>query len=175
MAAFCPTTFINNVILNYFYHDFVTRLDFMLLTHSLITHHSLIISLTHSLTHYFDLEPDKSLTFSISLSLSHTHTHTHTHTMEGTFHRRELKSPAVAFSSKVRIRSLSITLSPPHALTHSLTYSLQDGVALFREALSEGHMENYFFLSEQFTTQAHPAYCGYAPLLHHSTTPLYIH
>lgn len=59
--------------------------------------------------------------------------------MEGTFHRRELKAPAVAFSS-------------------------MEGTRIFREALMEGHMENYFFLSEQFTTQAHPAYCGIGSL-----------
>eukprot|EP00603_Paraphysomonas_imperforata_P002190 CAMPEP_0114433964 /NCGR_PEP_ID=MMETSP0103-20121206/11988_1 /TAXON_ID=37642 ORGANISM="Paraphysomonas imperforata, Strain PA2" /NCGR_SAMPLE_ID=MMETSP0103 /ASSEMBLY_ACC=CAM_ASM_000201 /LENGTH=261 /DNA_ID=CAMNT_0001603779 /DNA_START=112 /DNA_END=897 /DNA_ORIENTATION=- len=59
--------------------------------------------------------------------------------MEGTFHRRELKAPAIAFSSK-------------------------EGVTMFRDALGEGHMENYFFLSEQFTTQLHPAYCGIGSL-----------
>lgn len=55
--------------------------------------------------------------------------------MEGTFHRRELKPPAIGFSSP-------------------------EGRAIFMEALALGHMESYFHLAEQFTTQKHPAYCG---------------
>lgn len=38
---------------------------------------------------------------------------------------------------------------------------VQEGTKLFRKALEEGYMESYFYLSECFTTQAHPAYCGY--------------
>ncbi|CAM9786851.1 unnamed protein product [Pylaiella littoralis] len=56
-----------------------------------------------------------------------------------TWYRRELKPPCVAFSS-------------------------HDGRRLFREALVEGTMENYFRLAEQFRTQDEPAFCGLSTL-----------
>ncbi|KAJ1417229.1 Phytochelatin synthase, partial [Ochromonadaceae sp. CCMP2298] len=59
--------------------------------------------------------------------------------MEGTFHRRELRAPSVAFSS-------------------------QEGKQIFRMAMLEGGLEGYFHLSESFQTQGHPAWCGLGSL-----------
>lgn len=59
--------------------------------------------------------------------------------LKGTFHRRELKDPAVSFSSFY-------------------------GRQLFAESLSQGSMESYFPLSEQFITQGHPSFCGIGSL-----------
>lgn len=42
--------------------------------------------------------------------------------------------------------------------------SSADGRKLFREALIEGNMENYFRLAEQFRTQDDPAFCGISTL-----------
>jgi glutathione gamma-glutamylcysteinyltransferase len=44
-------------------------------------------------------------------------------------------------------------------------FSSIEGKQLFREALSAGTMEGYFVLSEQFHTQADPAYCGLGSLV----------
>ncbi|KAJ3370006.1 hypothetical protein GGF31_004857 [Allomyces arbusculus] len=43
-------------------------------------------------------------------------------------------------------------------------FSSREGKALFRQALEEGHMETYFRLAAQFTTQADPAFCGLGTL-----------
>lgn len=43
-------------------------------------------------------------------------------------------------------------------------FSSVQGRRLFREALSDGHMENYFFLAEQFRTQDEPTFCGLTTL-----------
>eukprot|EP01032_Pedospumella_encystans_P007655 gene7655-9160_t len=59
--------------------------------------------------------------------------------MEGTFHRRELKSPSVSFSSP-------------------------EGRDIFKAALNEGHLEGYFHLAEHYITQGHPAFCGVGSL-----------
>jgi glutathione gamma-glutamylcysteinyltransferase len=59
--------------------------------------------------------------------------------MEGTFHRRELRAPGVAFSSL-------------------------EGKQIFRMAMLEGGLEGYFHLSESFQTQGHPAWCGLGSL-----------
>jgi glutathione gamma-glutamylcysteinyltransferase len=59
--------------------------------------------------------------------------------MDGSYHRRELKSPAIAFSSI-------------------------EGRQIFAESLSTGHMDAYFNLSEQFTTQSQPTFCGIGSL-----------
>ena len=45
-----------------------------------------------------------------------------------------------------------------------ISFSSQEGRQLFKEAMLDGYMQNYFPLSEQFTTQAEPAYCGPASL-----------
>lgn len=42
--------------------------------------------------------------------------------------------------------------------------SSEEGRNLFREALVEGTMENYFRLAEQFRTQDEPAFCGLSTL-----------
>lgn len=47
------------------------------------------------------------------------------------------------------------------AVTH---FNSPQGRKLFAEALSDGTMELYFPLSEQFTTQAEPAYCALSTL-----------
>jgi glutathione gamma-glutamylcysteinyltransferase len=48
--------------------------------------------------------------------------------MEASFHRSDLPSPAISFSSS-------------------------EGKKLFAEALSEGYLEGYFHLAEHFITQ----------------------
>lgn len=50
----------------------------------------------------------------------------------------------------------------PEGLT---AFSSAEGKELFREALSAGTMEGFFVLSEQFQTQADPAYCGLGSLV----------
>jgi glutathione gamma-glutamylcysteinyltransferase len=45
-----------------------------------------------------------------------------------------------------------------------VTFSSTEGRRLFREALADGHMENYFFLAEQFRTQDEPTFCGLTTL-----------
>jgi glutathione gamma-glutamylcysteinyltransferase len=59
--------------------------------------------------------------------------------MEGTFHRRQLLPPSISFSSK-------------------------EGRALFTSALADGTMESYFRMAEQYSTQAHPSFCGIGSL-----------
>eukprot|EP01006_Ploeotia_vitrea_P003244 TRINITY_DN112302_c0_g1_i1.p1 TRINITY_DN112302_c0_g1~~TRINITY_DN112302_c0_g1_i1.p1 ORF type:complete len:326 (-),score=-29.08 TRINITY_DN112302_c0_g1_i1:8-985(-) len=59
--------------------------------------------------------------------------------MEGTYHRRELKLPAIAFSSA-------------------------EGRVLFSNGMSQGYLESYFYLAEHYQTQSHPAFCGIASL-----------
>jgi glutathione gamma-glutamylcysteinyltransferase len=44
-------------------------------------------------------------------------------------------------------------------------FASDEGRLLFREALSTGHMEGFFALSEQFHTQADPAFCGLGSLV----------
>lgn len=46
-----------------------------------------------------------------------------------------------------------------------LSFSSREGKDLFKSALMQGGMENYFKLAEQFTTQQEPAYCGPASLI----------
>ena len=59
--------------------------------------------------------------------------------LEGTFHRRNLPPPSVAFGSA-------------------------DGRQLFAEAMSQGYMNAYFNLAEHFSTQGHPSFCGLGSL-----------
>lgn len=59
--------------------------------------------------------------------------------LAGTFHRRELKAPCVSFSST-------------------------EGRELFKGALASGYLDVYFPLAEQYSTQAHPAFCGLSSL-----------
>lgn len=59
--------------------------------------------------------------------------------LAGTFHRRELKAPCVSFSSS-------------------------EGRELFKSALASGYLDVYFPLAEQYSTQAHPAFCGLSSL-----------
>lgn len=44
-------------------------------------------------------------------------------------------------------------------------FASDEGRRLFREALATGHMEGWFALSEQFHTQADPAFCGLGSLV----------
>jgi len=39
------------------------------------------------------------------------------------------------------------------------------GKRIFQEALLEGHMETYFVLASQFSTQEEPAFCGLTTLV----------
>ena len=55
------------------------------------------------------------------------------------FHMRSLPEPGIAFSSS-------------------------EGKRLLQEAMAQGTADCYFKLSEQFLTQAEPAYCGLASL-----------
>lgn len=45
-----------------------------------------------------------------------------------------------------------------------IPFSSSEGRRLFKEALADGHMENYFFLAEQFRTQDEPTFCGLTTL-----------
>jgi hypothetical protein len=45
-----------------------------------------------------------------------------------------------------------------------VAFASEEGKQLFKNALNNGYMENYFGLSLQFTTQSEPAYCGLATL-----------
>jgi glutathione gamma-glutamylcysteinyltransferase len=62
-----------------------------------------------------------------------------TNPLLGTFHRRTLPLPSIAFSST-------------------------EGKAIFTKALIEGGLENYFPISEAFQSQGHPAFCGLGSL-----------
>ena len=57
----------------------------------------------------------------------------------GTFHRRTLPPPSIAFSST-------------------------EGKVIFTKALNEGGLDNYFPISEAFQSQGHPAFCGLGSL-----------
>ncbi|MCC6644405.1 MAG: phytochelatin synthase family protein [Polyangiaceae bacterium] len=46
-----------------------------------------------------------------------------------------------------------------------VAFTSPEGRVLFREALAEGHLEGWFALSEQFHTQADPAFCGLGTLV----------
>ncbi|MEO5767719.1 MAG: phytochelatin synthase family protein, partial [Polyangia bacterium] len=46
-----------------------------------------------------------------------------------------------------------------------IAFSSEEGRRLFREALAAGQMEGWFALSEQFHTQADPAFCGLGTLV----------
>ena len=46
-----------------------------------------------------------------------------------------------------------------------VSFSSDEGRAIFREALGGGTMESFFALAEQFHTQAEPAFCGLATLV----------
>ena len=46
-----------------------------------------------------------------------------------------------------------------------IPFSSVEGRQLFREALAAGHMEGWFALSEQYHTQADPAFCGLGTLV----------
>jgi hypothetical protein len=59
--------------------------------------------------------------------------------LDGTFHRRELREPAISFSSS-------------------------KGKQLFRECLNDDMLEGYYILAENYVTQAHPAFCGISSL-----------
>ena len=60
--------------------------------------------------------------------------------MSETIYRRQLRPPAVEFSSP-------------------------EGRRLFAEALAEQGLDGYFPLSEQYHTQSDPSYCGVASLV----------
>jgi glutathione gamma-glutamylcysteinyltransferase len=59
--------------------------------------------------------------------------------MEGSFHRRELNSPALAFSSN-------------------------EGRQIFRESMEDEFLEGYYALAENYMTQGHVAFCGLGSL-----------
>ena len=46
-----------------------------------------------------------------------------------------------------------------------MSFSSKEGKILFKEAMIDGYMENYFSLGEQFITQSEPSYCGPASLI----------
>lgn len=46
-----------------------------------------------------------------------------------------------------------------------VAFASEEGRRLFGEALTAGHMEGFFALSEQFHTQAEPAFCGLGSLV----------
>eukprot|EP00475_Leptophrys_vorax_P004501 TRINITY_DN126_c0_g1_i1.p1 TRINITY_DN126_c0_g1~~TRINITY_DN126_c0_g1_i1.p1 ORF type:complete len:602 (+),score=132.08 TRINITY_DN126_c0_g1_i1:71-1876(+) len=46
----------------------------------------------------------------------------------------------------------------------AISFSSQEGQKIFRMALESGHLDGYFQLAEQFTTQMEPSFCGLASL-----------
>lgn len=62
------------------------------------------------------------------------------------------------------------TRSPPASFyqrelpNQQISFSCPEGRSLFQEALGSGQMESYFYLAEQFQTQAEPTFCGLATL-----------
>jgi len=48
---------------------------------------------------------------------------------------------------------------------NAISFSSDDGRAIFREALADGTMETFFPLMEQFHTQEEPSFCGLATLV----------
>ena len=69
------------------------------------------------------------------------------------------------FSTKLNPTSAPANTVYKRPLSDKLiSFSSYEGRKLFKEALVDGYMENYFPLSEQFTTQSEPAYCGPASL-----------
>jgi len=46
-----------------------------------------------------------------------------------------------------------------------IPFASEEGRRVFREALATGHMEGFFAVSEQFHTQADPAFCGLGSLV----------
>lgn len=48
---------------------------------------------------------------------------------------------------------------------HNIAFSSVEGRALFQQALVDGTAQSFFALSEQFHTQAEPAFCGLASLV----------
>ncbi|EGC38412.1 hypothetical protein DICPUDRAFT_53337 [Dictyostelium purpureum] len=48
--------------------------------------------------------------------------------------------------------------------SHLIEFSSEEGKLIFKEALLNGNMENYFSLAEQFLSQSDPAFCGLATL-----------
>ena len=86
----------------------------------------------------------------------HTHAHSHSHSHSHSHHAHS--------HSTVSASSLSPPILPgwhqrplPSTL---IPFSSPRGRQLFRSALSQQLLEAYFPLSEQFTTQSEPAYCG---------------
>lgn len=45
-------------------------------------------------------------------------------------------------------------------VARQVRFASKEGRQIFREALEAGHMENYYFLSEQLRTQDEPTHCG---------------
>ena len=85
------------------------------------------------------------------------------------------KAPTAALADSLSTNnSSSITNSVRHPLKWSFykrvlppnltALNSIEGKTLFREAMSQGMMEPYFPLSEQFLTQSDPAFCGVATL-----------
>ena len=46
-----------------------------------------------------------------------------------------------------------------------ISFSSEQGQAIFKEALASGHLQCYFKLAAQFRTQDEPAYCGLSTLV----------
>ena len=70
---------------------------------------------------------------------------------------------------RYEFRELDVTTAPSlyrRPLPDDLVpFASDEGRLVFREALATGHMEGFFALSEQFHTQADPAFCGLGSLV----------
>lgn len=61
--------------------------------------------------------------------------------------------------------SLGKTVYKRHLSDQLIAFSSPQGREIFKQAIQDDYMANYFPLSEQFTTQQEPAYCGPASLI----------
>ena len=83
--------------------------------------------------------------------------------LTGTFHRRVLPAPAIAFRFS-NLFSPQRADNPLHLLPYNTTFSSEMGQVLFKEALAAGGLAGYFPLAEAFQTQGHPSFCGLGSL-----------
>ncbi|KAL1925560.1 uncharacterized protein VTP21DRAFT_443 [Calcarisporiella thermophila] len=82
-----------------------------------------------------------------------------------------LFSPILLATTRPRIPIPSNMITPPLASfykrqlpDHLVSFSSPEGKSLFKKALQEGYLENYFLLAQQYTTQSDPAFCALSSL-----------
>mmetsp|Transcript_109375 Transcript_109375/g.211772 ORF Transcript_109375/g.211772 Transcript_109375/m.211772 type:complete len:502 (+) Transcript_109375:53-1558(+) len=79
--------------------------------------------------------------------------------INGNISRKQLRPRAVERHFVTKLSHYQRELPNGH-----IPFSCPEGRSLFQQALSNGQMETYFYMAEQFQTQAEPTYCGLATL-----------